>query len=99
MGALRDGAALTDILPTGKVAPTYFRSQMGAPTDITGARAAVHTVCAVPFPIGDDAGRAMAMFDRADDLPMKCLQVDLTGATGAQTAVVRVPTAWTVPPP
>jgi hypothetical protein len=99
MGALRDGVAMTKVVPPGKVAPMYMRQQMAAPVDIKGARLGVHTVCTVPFPIGDDAGRAMALMDKAEELPMKCARVEVTAAPAAQTLIIKVPTAWTLPPP
>ncbi len=99
MGALRDGAALMAILAPGEVAPMYLRVHMGAAVEVQGARPGVHTACAVPFPIGDDGGRAMAMQDRAEELPMKCVEVDVAAAPPAMTVTIVVPTAWTRPPP
>jgi hypothetical protein len=98
MAQLSDGAALSGILPPGTTAPMYLRTHWGEPLDVKGVRVAPHTACAVPLPIGDDPSRAMAVRDRAEELPMKCVRVDVSPTPGgALPVVITVPAAWTQP--
>ncbi|MCA9679297.1 MAG: carboxypeptidase regulatory-like domain-containing protein, partial [Myxococcales bacterium] len=98
MEALADGATLPPELLAGGTLTMYIRTIMGAPVEIAGVALGPHSVCVTPLPVGDDSSRAMALMDRVDQLPMKCVPYTVTAAPAAQTVTVEVPAAWAAPP-
>jgi len=97
MDALRDGSWMPPELLAGGTAAMYMRFAMGKPVTIAGVRGGRHTVCTVPFPVGDDVAKAARFNEDSGGLPMKCQPVDL-GAQREVRVEVKVPTAWTLPP-
>lgn len=89
MEALRDATWLAARLTEGDTIPLYLRQIRGAdPARFDGVVAGHYSACVTPFPAsGLDP-------DAAEQAPMKCVPVDVPGAT---TLEVTVPAAWVQP--
>jgi len=96
---LRDGSWVPPELLTGGTAAMYMRMvTFGRPVEIPGMRTGHFSACAIPLPIGDDPAAARA-YAEDETLPMKCIKIDVAATPATQTAEIKVPVAWTQPPP
>lgn len=99
LSMLRDGHWLTRTETDGaEPIPVYMRTAVGGPATIEGMRPGVCTACVVPLPMNpNNPVAARQLQEVMEQLPMKCLQVDVVADPPANRIEVKVPAEWTKP--
>jgi hypothetical protein len=99
LSMLRDGHWLTLVQAAAdQPIPVYMRTAVGAPATVEGMRPGTCTACAVPLPMNpNNPVAARQLQETMEQLPMKCVSVEVTADPPANRVEIRVPAEWTQP--